>query len=556
MKLALAPVNVRVGDFEGNLGLHRARVEAAAKAGADLVVFPELSLVGYFPFDLLVRPAWASRCENQLDEFHSWLKKEFPKTAVVVGTTLPLVTKSEQPRGLANCAVFLAGKRREVRAKTLIPYYDVFGEARYFDSAETLDDSFRAPIEWGGKKLGLLICEDSWHEMEFLGRKLYRANPTKRLVNEGCDFLINISASPFEKGKRTLRHETVARAARANRVPIAYVNHFGAQDHLLFDGDAFVCDENGALAAEKREASDETLFPGASDGHVAKPLPRELADLRAMLVTGIRDYVRKNGFKKVVLGLSGGIDSALVAALAAEALGPENVHGILMPSKFSSVHSIEDAESFARAAGIPFSHAPIKMAHSTMAMTLQPHFAGLPEDTTEENVQSRLRGIIVMAFANKFGALALATGNRSEFAMGYATLYGDMAGALAPIGDLYKNEVYALARYLNEERKWIPESTFTKPPSAELRPGQTDQDSLPPYDLLDAMLAFLLEEELEPAEAHEKLRKNFPKVKLDLVEKTARTVRVNEYKRRQAPVILRTSARAFGLGRPYPLTRA
>lgn len=556
MKLALQPINGRVGDFEHNLEIHRARVKSAAAEGADLVVFPELSLVGYFPRDLLVRPSWPAKCEKQLSEFHAWLKKEYPKLAVVVGTSLGVEATGSNPKGLANCAVFLQGETREVRAKTLLPYYDVFTENRYFDSAENLPESFRAPIEFGGKKLGLLICEDSWDEMTIRGRNLYRGNPTRYLKEQGCDFLVNISASPYERTKKNRRRETIAKDAKEFALPIAYVNLFGAQDEIIFDGDAFQFGPDGALLAEKQSADAELLWL-RDDGKKpsgTRPANLELETLRNMLVLGIRDYLRKNGFQRVVLGLSGGIDSALVAALACEAVGAANVIALAMPSKFSSVHSIEDAEALAHAAGIRLHHFPIKMPHSTMSMALKPFFSGTAEDTTEENLQSRLRGVAVMAFANKFQALALATGNKSEFAMGYSTLYGDMCGAIAPIGDLYKTEVYELARYLNESRQWIPENTFTKAPSAELRPNQTDQDSLPPYDLLDAALKILVEEELDPAEALPELRKNFPKADLALLEKIKKSVRLNEHKRRQAPVILRVSGRAFGPGRPYPLS--
>lgn len=555
MKLALQPVNVRVGDFEGNLEIHRARVKAAVKAGASFIAFPELSLVGYFPRDLLTRPSWAKRCEEQLNQFHQWLQAEFPKIAVVVGTSLPVEASGGNPKGLANCAVFLHGARREVRAKTLLPYYDVFTENRYFDSAEALPEEFRTPVEFEGKKIGLIICEDSWEEMEVRGRQLYRGHPTRRLKEQGCEFLINISASPYERTKKPRRRETIEKDARECGVSIAYVNLFGAQDELNFDGDAFCFDAKGKLIAEKQNPDSELLW--VREGGKAPETKRaqeELHYLETMLVTSIRDYLGKNGFSRVVLGLSGGIDSALVAALACEAVGAANVIALAMPSKFSSVHSIEDAEAFAHATGIRFHHFPIKMPHSTFAMALKPFFSGLPEDTAEENLQSRLRGIAVMAFANKFSALPLATGNKSEFAMGYSTLYGDMCGALAPIGDLYKTEVYELARYLNESRKWIPERTFTKPPSAELKPNQTDQDSLPPYDLLDAALRLLVEEELDPKEALGPLQKDFPAADLALLDGIHKAIRVNEFKRRQAPVIARVSGRAFGPGRPYPLT--
>lgn len=545
-----------LGDFEGNLRIHQARVKEASERGAELVAFPELSLTGYCPLDLLSRPGWAAKAKQQLDDFHAWLQEKYPKLGVIVGTTMPVEANSLTPRGIANCAVFLHGKAREIRAKTLLPDYDVFHEMRYFDSAHSLPDSFRAPISFGGKKLGILICEDSWEEMEIRGQRIYRLDPTEHLKKQGCDLLVNLSASPFDRTKRERRRAAIAADAKRFSLPMAYVNHFGAHDDLLFDGDCFVMGEGGEPAAQKLDPDNELLVTdvdkkAGSDTRVSR---NELRGLEAMLVLGIRDYCRKNGFEKAVLGISGGIDSAIVAALAAQALGPKNVIGLIMPSKFSSVHSIDDAEALAANIGMVKRHFPIKMPHSTFALALKPFFEGLPEDTTEENLQSRLRGVTVMAFSNKHKALALATGNKSEFAMGYSTLYGDMCGALAPIGDLFKTEVYELARFMNEQRPWIPENTFTKPPSAELRPNQTDQDSLPPYDLLDASLRLLLEQELEPELALTELKKTFPKADLALLERLQRTIRQNEFKRRQAPPILKVSVRAFGPGRVYPIT--
>jgi NAD+ synthetase len=556
VKIALAPVNVVLGDWEGNLRIHQSRIDEAAKGGAELVAFPELSLVGYSPLDLMSRPGWAAKAMEQLQNLHDWLQETHPKLAVIVGTTVTVEAQSLAPRGLANCAVFLQGKKREVRAKTLLPDYDVFHEMRYFDSAAYLDESFRAPIAIGKTKLGILICEDSWEEMELRGRRIYRMNPTERLKKEGCDFLVNLSASPFDRTKKERRRAAIATDAKEFGIPMAYVNHFGGQDEILFDGDCFLMTPSGEPSAQKLDPGSEILFcdteaKAKKETRIAR---HELRGLESMLVTGIRDYFRKNGASRAVLGISGGMDSALVALLACQALGPENVTGLILPSKFSSTHSIEDAEALARAAGFSFKHFPIKMQHSTFQMALKPFFEGMPEDVTEENLQSRLRGTAVMAFANKFKMLALCTANRSEIAMGYGTLYGDLIGALAPLGDLFKTEVYELARYLNEQRPWIPERTFTKPPSAELRPNQTDQDSLPPYDVLDCSLRVLLEQELEIPAALEVVKKSFPKANLALLERIQSALRQSEYKRRQAPLILKVSTRAFGSGRMVPIT--
>lgn len=511
--------------------------------------------MGYYPRDLLARPGWGGRCEAQLNELHAWLKKEHPQLAVVVGTSLPLgPVDSFSRRGLANCAVFLHGERREVRAKTLIPFYDVFHESRHFDSAAVLPAEFHGPVEWNGQRLGLLVCEDSWELTEYRGARAYPLDPTASLVTAGVDLLINISASPYDRRKKERRRATVERASREKSVKIAYVNHYGAQDEILFDGDAFVFDR-GELVAEKSEPSGDPLFLPAKATRASGPSgATELRDLAEMAVLGIRDYAAKNGFSKAVLGLSGGIDSALVAVLACEALGPRNVIGLAMPSKYSSLHSLEDAEALAATCGLEYHHVPIKMAHSTVGMALKPFFAGRAEDVTEENLQARLRGITVMAFANKFRALALTTANKSELAMGYGTLYGDLCGALAPIGDLYKTEVYELARYLNKMPVRIPENTFTKPPSAELRPGQVDQDSLPPYDLLDALLRLFIERELEWPEALAELRGPFPAADEAIVRRVGEALRATEYKRKQAPPVLRFSGKAFGSGRVYSIT--
>lgn len=562
MKIALVPVNTIVGDFSGNLKIHLEQIDKARSLGAGLVVFPELSLIGYPCLDYLHRPSFAEEAKDQLETLKKSLKKDSP--AVIVGTVLDSAALERDPkasppsvRTLVNAAVFLAPGREEVRIKTLIPFYDVFTESRYFESAVYFHEKYRRLIDWEGEKLGILICEDSWHEMELNGARVHRENPTERLAKQGCSLAVNISASPYDTTKRDSRRTVISKAAKAHGLRIAYMNHFGAQDGIVFDGDAFFVNEKGEVLAEKQSLGAESLVvdgKSAAAPKYTKLKNQKLADLKAALVTGIRDYARKNGFERAVLGLSGGIDSAVVAVLAAEALGAKNVTGLAMPSKYSSTGSIDDAESLARVLGLSFKHFPIKMAHSTHSLALKPFFEGLPEDVTEENLQSRLRGVSVMAFSNKFRSLALATGNKSEFAVGYATLYGDMCGGLAPIGDVYKTTVYELARFLNEERLVIPESTLTKAPSAELRPGQTDQDSLPPYDLLDRILYGLIEEEKRISELYQELKGDFPKLDESLVREIQRKLMQSEFKRYQAPPILRVSRKAFGIGRQYPLT--
>jgi NAD+ synthase (glutamine-hydrolysing) len=550
MKVALLPVDPIIGDFAGNLKIHQEKIEAAAQAGAELCLFPELSLVGYHPKDLLYRQDWNQRAEGQLQELHNWLQKKFPQLIVIVGTTMPNEScRAISPKTHLNVAAVIHGKNCDFRAKTLIPYYDVFHESRYFASAEDGPDALRGPITINGKKIGVVICEDSWAEASRNGQKIHSVDPTATLAKSGAKIILNLSASPFSRHKRAERRKALLESSKIHGVRIYYVNQFGNQDDLLFDGDAFVVD-NGQWLEGKELASEAAWLEGAG----SKEKPDQEYDLARMLEEGIRGYARKNGFQKVVLGLSGGIDSALVAVLAANAVGPQNVIGLAMPSKFSSVHSVEDAESLARNLGIAFRHVPIKMLHSTASMTLKPFFADLAEDATEENVQSRLRGVMVMAFSNKFRALALATGNKSEFAVGYSTLYGDMCGAMAPIGDLYKGEVYSLARFLNADRELIPERSFTKPPSAELRPNQVDQDTLPPYDILDGALRLFLEEECSANEVFVRLQKTFPKVDRQAVDWIQRQITLNEYKRKQAPPILRVSERAFGSGRVIPLT--
>lgn len=558
MKIALIPVNPVVGDFSGNLERAVAAVTAAERAGANLAVLPELALIGYPPQDIVLRTSYAPYAATQLDAFAAAVAKIARRDdfAVVAGTALASPAGDAQP--LINAAVFLHGKRRETRAKSLIPHYDIFHERRYFESALKLEPSFRAPIEFLGERFGVLVCEDSWHETVKYGRKLYSCSPSQALVEQGATFLVNISASPFNADKWTNRRQAISATARALKVPKFYVNLCGANDEIVFDGDAFCIGADGNTVAENRRFQEEMLLvdsraTGAAAGKVGDDA--RIAGIHAAIVLGIRDYARKNGFKSAVLGLSGGIDSAVVAALAVDALGPANVFGLTLPSKHSSAHSLADAETLARNLGMKCQNLSIKFLQSTFELALKPFFAGKPEDLTEENLQARLRGIALMAMANKFGHLLLATGNKSELAVGYSTLYGDMCGGLAPIGDLFKTDVYALAKFLNRERERIPSNSIAKAPSAELKPGQTDQDTLPPYSVLDRILHFLVERELSFAECAAALKAEGLSVDDAVLRDMERRVWANEFKRNQFAPILRTSDKAFGIGRRYPLTK-
>ncbi len=560
MRLALCQIDTTVGDFAGNAARILDGLSRAEDADADLAVFPELAICGYPPRDLLERPSFAREAARSL----AFLARRSRRTALLVGTIAP--NKNRVGKPFHNVSALLEGGRVRVLAKkTLLPTYDVFDEGRWFEPGDGC-----VVLPFRGERLGLPVCEDLWNDKDFWReRRLYRDDPGEALLRRGATLVVAISASPFSEGKPHLRRRMLARYARDGRVPVAHLNLVGGNDELVFDGGSMVLDGRGRVAA--RAALFEEDFVVADivrDGRgVARVVPvpgdqaRDLADdadgdplesLRRALVLGIRDYASKCGFKTAVLGLSGGIDSALVAALAVEALGKGNVTGLAMPSPYSSEGSIADARDLARNLAIRFDVLPIGPLFEGARRTLAPLFKGLPEDVTEENVQSRLRGLLVMAVSNKKGPLVLTTGNKSELAVGYCTLYGDMCGGLAPISDLPKMRVYALARHLNARagRPLIPEASLVKAPSAELRPGQTDQDSLPPYPRLDAILESLVERNLSVEAAAR--RTGAP---LALVKKIARQVDRAEYKRNQAAPGLKVSAKAFGSGRRIPIAQ-
>jgi NAD+ synthase/NAD+ synthase (glutamine-hydrolysing) len=560
VRLALGQIDTTIGDFAGNAAKIESVLARAEAAGADIAAVPELALCGYPPCDLLERPAFQRGAARALAR----LARRTKETALLVGTIVP--NRQRTGKAFHNAAALLhRGRVRVLAKKTLLPTYDVFDEGRWFEPGDGC-----ALVPFRGERIGLPICEDLWNDKDFWrARRLYHADPGEALVRRGATLVLSISASPFSEGKPHLRRRMLARYARDGRVPVAYLNLVGGNDELVFDGGSMVLDDRGRVAARAALFAEDLLVadvvrgpdgrgrvepvageaaPQGGDGADLAPLE----SLRRALVLGIRDYAAKCGFRTAVLGLSGGIDSALVAALAVDALGKENVTGLGMPSPYSSEGSVADARALAENLGIRFKVLPIATLFEDAKAALAPVFAGRPEDVAEENVQSRLRGLLVMGFSNKRGALVLTTGNKSELAVGYCTLYGDMCGGLAPISDLPKMRVYALARHLNARasRPLIPESSLGKPPSAELRAGQKDEDSLPPYPVLDAVLEGLVERNLSVAAAAR--ASGAPRA---LVEKIARMVDVSEYKRRQAAPGLKVSAKAFGTGRRVPIAQ-
>ena len=541
VRVALVQTNPIVGDVSGNCAKILDGLSRAAAEHADLIIFPEQSILGYPAKDLLLR--------RGVIEDNVEAAKTIAAQARSVGVVLGLAEPNECPYGrpLFNSAALLTGGRAVAWSrKRLLPTYDVFDEARYFEPGP------RQPvIDFGGWRIGLTICEDMWSDEQLMAHRLYDADPLADLVRAGADLLINISASPYYLGKHKSRLELMNNHARRHAVPIVFCNQVGGNDELLFDGCSCVVDAGGRLVAQARAFDEDLLVVDLDDPASARleTCPDGPASLYAALVMGLRDYARKCGFGSVVLGLSGGIDSAVVACIAAAAVGPANVHGVAMPSRYSSEHSLADARALAANLGIRFTVISIETMHAACEQTLIPHFGGRPPDVTEENIQARLRGLALMSLSNKFGSLLLTTGNKSELAAGYCTLYGDMAGGLAVISDVPKTMVYELARHINRqaEREVIPQSTLTKPPSAELRPNQTDQDTLPPYEILDGILQ-RYEERMEGIE--QIVAAGFDRA---TVEDVVRRIQANEYKRRQAAPGLKVTSRAFGFGRRMPI---
>lgn len=541
MRIGLAQLNTIVGDLPGNRRLILDAYQSLVSQGAELVVFPELVVCGYPPRDLLFKSRFVPDIEASLAE----IAAAIGDVPALIGTVEP--NPAATGRRCFNAAAFCQSGRVVSHArKCLLPTYDVFDEDRYFEPAA----SPPSVITFNGKKIGVTICEDIWTHPQFAPSNRYRFQPLHWLAAQGLDLMVNLSASPWHHGKGHVREQLVTDAARQLGCPVVYVNAVGGNDELVFDGRSLVSDAQGRVTA-RLPAFSPTSQVIDLDNPVALPaevLTKE-GDIHAALVLGLRDYACKSGFKKALVALSGGIDSALVAELAVHAFGADNVIGVSLPSAISSQHSRDDARDLARNLGIRFETIAIAGTVAAAESSLGPVFAGLKPDVTEENIQARVRGVVMMALSNKFGALLLTTGNKSEVAVGYCTLYGDMCGGLAVISDVFKTQVYDLCRWINRDREVIPANTIDKPPSAELRPGQVDQDSLPPYDVLDALLKGYVEEGLSRRDL---VAQGFAEA---VVNDIARKVDLNEYKRKQMAPGLKITPLAFGVGRRIPIVQ-
>ena len=545
MRIALGQTNSTVGELCGNAERMLTFASRAAESGAELIVFPELSLTGYPPRDLLEKQSFLDRTEDYLRQ----LARETAglKLTIICGT----VTRTGQTGGnpIYNSAAVLKGGAVVFRQnKMLLPSYDVFDETRYFQPAEK-----QSPVRFEQSTTALTICEDAWNDKQYWERRLYRRDPVEELAHQGADILISINASPYHMHKRALRREVFATTAKHFRLPIVYVNQVGGNDQLVFDGSSFAMNPAGEVIASAASFEEDLVFvdTGTLSGDQHQNLPDECEAVYQALVLGTRDYIHKCGFRRVLIGLSGGIDSSLTAAIAVDAVGRENVLGVGMPGPYSSDHSIADAREMARNLGIRFEIVPIQKQYESVLSVIDPLFGNCPRDATEENIQSRLRGLTLMALSNKWGALVLTTGNKSELAVGYCTLYGDMCGGLAVISDVPKTLVYELSRVANKRHaNAIPENVFIKPPSAELRPDQKDSDSLPEYDVLDRILKAYIENYESPARIAEILH-----LPIELIRDIINKVDRNEYKRQQAAPGLKVTTKAFGIGRRFPIAQ-
>jgi len=540
MKIALAQLNYHVGNFSSNTAKIIRAIQQAESQGAELVVFSELCICGYPSRDFLEFDDYIKQCQLAIDA----IAKHTQKTAVLVGC--PRVNTSEQGKPLYNSAYFIyEGGVKHITNKTLLPTYDIFDEYRYFEPNKKFE-----PVLFKGKKLAVTICEDIWNVGN--DNPIYTVCPMDEVVKHAPDVIINLSASPFNYGQHQERLKVISANVARYRVPMIYVNQVGAQTELIFDGGSIVMNAQGEVTeqlpffAETIKIVELPIQPKAKAQNLLTETTK-IEKIHDALVLGIRDYFSKLGFKKAILGLSGGIDSAVVLCLAAEALGKENVMSLLLPSGFSTEHSLADAKKLADNLDTKYEVVPIENDFQVLLKTLSPFFNNLPFNVAEENLQARVRGVLLMAFSNKFGYILLNTTNKSEAAVGYGTLYGDMCGGLSVIGDVYKTEIYELARYINRNSEIIPENIITKAPSAELRPDQKDSDSLPEYEILDKVLYQYIEKRQGPEEL---IAMGFDQ---ELVERVLKMVNSNEWKRFQAPPILRVSPKAFGMGRRMPI---
>jgi len=540
VKIALGQINPTVGDFEGNAAKILEFSQRARNAGAGLILFPELSVCGYPPRDLVERPSFVAQNRATAER----IAKQSAGIAIICG----LVTPAESNTGksvMNSAALLLDGKIAFVQSKMLLPTYDVFDEMRNFAPAKSQE-----LFSFCGNRMALTVCEDAWNDKLFWPKRLYTVDPVESLIRAGGNFVLNISASPFWIGKRELRRDMLASIARQHKVPVVLVNQVGGNDSLVFDGSSLVLNREGEIIAQGASFEEDLIYFDSQEltGEMHEQIAGADASAYAALVLGTRDYMHKCGFQKAIIGLSGGIDSALTAVIATDAVGAGNVIGVGMPGPYSSQGSIDDARQLAKNLGIRFELLSINAAYEAYRQTLQHVFAGQKEDVTEENIQSRARGTLLMALSNKLGAIVLSTGNKSELGVGYCTLYGDMVGGLAVISDVPKTLVYRLSEYVNSRRPVIPQATIEKAPSAELRPNQKDSDSLPPYEILDAVLEDYVEESRTATEIA--ADRGFD---LEVVRRVIRLVNRAEYKRQQAAPGLKISPKAFGYGRRLPI---
>jgi NAD+ synthase (glutamine-hydrolysing) len=542
MKVTLAQLNPIIGDIEGNKTRMEQTLAQVSTDGPDLVVFPELFLVGYPPRDLLERPSFIDRCQKAINELLD-VSRKYPQTGILFGAPQP--SSLATGKGLHNSALLIGnGELLFTHHKSLLPTYDVFDEPRYFDPVETND-----VFQFKGEILGLSVCEDAWNDPALWQHCMYPYDPIEVMAQKGATLIVNVAASPFHRGKEKIRYDIVRSHATKHRIPFLFVNQVGANDELIFDGRSMCLDRAGNILAlfpsfREQVQTVSVKEPASPDPYV---LQDEIESVHQALVLGVRDYLRKCGFTTAILGLSGGIDSAVTCCIAAEALTAERVTAVTMPGPYSSQGSVEDSKKLAANLGIRFEVIPISPVYEAYLKSLRQQFGTKDTDVTEENIQARIRGNILMALSNKFGHLVLSTGNKSELAVGYCTLYGDMSGGLSVIADVPKTMVYELAHFINTASVVIPKEILQKPPSAELRPHQTDQDTLPPYDILDQILNYYLDENY-PVDAI--LAQGFDP---ETVSWVIRTVDRNEYKRRQAVPGLKVTSKAFGLGRRMPI---